>query len=654
MPRKDSIIMSQCLLSPKTRYKIIINASRMAGNGNITVNFYSGKNYDGNQIPLIISSSDIREYAVTLCTPDVSNTTPMYIRICRPDNSTGCIFVKSIKIVSIEKAENTAPARKFAPQSIIFDKDGVKVQFKRIKKRRHNEFADKVLIKKPEDVSMVSIITPTRDNLEVLKKCHLAIIKNTHYPNWEWVIGDSSSSDETAEYIKQLNDSRIKIISRGTSEGSFSSINNELADLSSGEFLLFLNDDTEPQPFWMTEMMSNIKNNKKIGIVGARLEYCKDAVQHAGIVFIPDGPANLGKSVLKYFPEGFANHDRFFQAVTGACLLINKEDFYKVGGFDEAYYFCYEDVDLCLKVVHELGKKILYAANAVVIHSESVSQNKFKTSGTLQQNGIKIFKTRWMHRVDTDFTEFKKNINKDIYQTDISFVTCVNNIEQYNEYVIHSLYKNITNKKYEIVPIYNMNNQYSASQALNIGISKARGNVVVLCHQDVLFYEKWIDMLFDRISEIEKTNKKWGVLGTAGINQNDDTIGVVHNMKGKIQWQSTKSAKVYLSQTLDEHCMVIRKNSGLKFDEKTFDGFHFYGADIALSALDKGMLNYGILCPLVHESSGSLFSGKDEFMRLLNALSKKWQNKFKLIRTPTSIIDHGKARTFIKFKEDGR
>jgi hypothetical protein len=140
------------------------------------------------------------------------------------------------------------------------------------------------------------------------------------------------------------------------------------------------------------------------------------------------------------------------------------------------------------------------------------------------------------------------------------------------------------------------------------------------------------------------------VLGTAGINKRDDTIGVVHSIKGSMQWQANKRVRIYPVQTVDEHCMIIRRDSGLRFDEQTFDGFHCYGPDLCLNALNKEMINYGILCPLVHDSSsGSLVSGKKEFMRLLNALAQKWRPAFPLIRTSTSVIRKRSLRTFVRF-----
>ena len=108
---------------------------------------------------------------------------------------------------------------------------------------------------------------------------------------------------------------------------------------------------------------------------------------------------------------------------------------------------------------------------------------------------------------------------------------------------------------------------------------------------------------FANLISVEIKTKKWGVLGTAGITTRDDTIGAVHSIKGKVQWQSSKRATIYPVQTVDEHCMVIRKSSGLRFDHVAFNGFHFYGPDICLNALSKGFTNYGILCTLSHASN---------------------------------------------------
>lgn len=676
MPRKDSIIMAPAAVVGGTQYKVVVSASKNSGNGALLVNFFGGKNYDGPHISINVTSAETRDYTVAVPVPKFPGNLPMYLRVWRPNNATGNVFVNTIqysiiggkpqisrepKLPKIPVKKRNVIGNKPIPRiknkkrpasPVIRPKEDKTMKFKPYEVRKATSVVSNVLVKKPEDVPRVSIITPTRDGLDVLKRCYAALNENTSYPNWEWIIGDSASEDGTEQYIKDLKDPRIKFVQRGTTEGSFSSINNELVEFSKGDYLLFLNNDTEPQPFWLYEMMSKIHQRPHIGVVGAKLLYSKGKIQHAGIAFIPQGPANLGKSVLGSFPKGFAAQDRYFQAVTGACMLMRASDFRVVGGFDPIYYFCYEDVDLCLKIRYNLNKKVLYAANAELIHAESVTQKKHKTGGEKQRIGIQAFKTRWMNKVAIDFPKYQRNGNLGLYKVDVSFVTCVNNMQQYRNYVVGSLFKNKTKRNYEIVPILNFGNPYSAAQALNLGLDKARGNVVVFCHQDVIYYEDWLEMFFDRIKEIESYNLKWGVLGTAGITKRDDTVGVVHNMKGKLQWQPNKRARVYEVQTVDEHCMAIKKSCGLRFDAATFNGFHFYGPDICLAALSKGLKNYGILCPLVHDSnSGSLASGKREFMRLLNALAKKWRAKYSFIRTPTSVIRKRSVRTFVRFKK---
>ena len=670
MPRKDSIVMAPCDVESGAQYKVTMVASKNSGNGALLINFFGGQTCDGEHIGVNILSANMQEYTVAVTAPVFPSHTPIYFRIWRTEDATGNVFIKGIRFSVIGSDVNIKREPKLAPLHAVKNKPPkqnpkkeIKPETKPVSENNIMKFkpyekdigatsaAQSVLIIKAEDVPKVSIITPTRDGLELLKKCYIAINANTSYPNWEWIVGDSASTDGTVAYLKSLNDSRIKIVERNSTEGSFSSINNELANFANGEYLLFLNNDTEPQPFWLFEMVSKIHRNQDIGIVGARLIYSKDKIQHAGIAFIPQGPANIGKAVLGSFPQGFAAQDRFFQAVTGACFIIRQKDFRLIGGFDPIYYFCYEDVDLCLKVRKQLNKKVLYAANAIVIHSESITQNKFKTSGEKQQIGIKAFKERWMSEVEIDFPLYQRDSNKGRMKVDISFVTCVNNVEQYRNLVIGSLFKSGTNKYYEIIPVLNFGNPYSAAKALNAGLDLARGEIVVFCHQDIVFYKEWIDMLYERIAEIEKQTTKWGVLGTAGISENDNTTGVVHNMRGTFQWTSTIRAKFHSVQTVDEHCMVIRKSSGLRFDDVVFDGFHCYGPDLCLSAISKGLTNFGILCPLVHDSmSGSIVSGKKEFMRLLNALAQKWRPAFPIIRTTTSLIRKKSIQTFIRFR----
>lgn len=427
LSKKDSIIMAQCLVKMAEPHKITITAAKGNGNGIILVNFFGGINYDGAQIPVEISSNDLREYTIEVPAPNAPDNVSIYFRIWRPVGATGNVTIKQICITSAEESK----------QNLVKwpVKSGLSASSKKLgggKKRNNirkpfNNYGEaeknydeqrkikdeNEILKKAKNLPKISIITPTRDNLKFLKRCYEALVANTYYPNWEWIIGDSASVDKTVEYIRGLNDSRIILLERGTTEGSFATINNDLVDLSNGDLLCFLNDDVEPQPFWLYRMASKLYSNAQIGIVGAKLLYPDHTIQHAGIVFSSAGPDSLKESSLKLFPSGFADYDRYYQAVIGACLLIRRKDFEDVERFDPAYYFSQDDIDLCLKVKFQLNKKVLYAANAILIHHHNVSLKKFKTLEHKKcKEGNNIFIERWMKKVELDFEKFRHDIDK--------------------------------------------------------------------------------------------------------------------------------------------------------------------------------------------------------------------------------------------------
>ena len=602
---------------------------------------------------LYLTSPGLCEYSASLDIQDLTNT-QRFLRIFRPSNSSSCVSIKSVSykprgIRVLPPAESTISSDSTGVYSRQFSAGEFDVIFRPYDK--HEQFTkavDAVLIREQTDVPLVSIITPTRDGVELIKACWTALKRNTAYPNWEWIVGDSCSSDDTVEYLRAQQDPRIKVVERGTVEGSFSSINNELVKHAIGQYVLFLNNDTEPQPFWLYSMMSKLCQDE-VGIVGSRLLYPDGSLQHCGIVFVPQGPGNIGRGMLSAFAPGFERVDRFVQAVTGACLLISKADFEAVGGFGEEYWWCYEDVDLCLKVKQQLSKRTLYSATSIVIHNESATQRKHGTVSALQKKGNELFLSRWMGKIDQDFQKLRDNPRLNVCVPAVSFVSCVSSVPQFSSHVVGSLFKGSTKRNYEVIPILNPGNIYSAAQALNLGLAKANAPVIVACHQDVLFYKDWLDNLLEIIAGIERKDRNWGVLGTAGISENDDTMGVVYTLTGGIDWQQTKRLTFDKVQTVDEHCLVFRRNSKLRFDE-SFQGFHMYGVDLALASKAQGMNNYGILNPLVHDSSsGSLSTGKAEFMRWLNHLADKWK-RFKVIRTPTARITGSHKEVYLKFK----
>lgn len=225
----------------------------------------------------------------------------------------------------------------------------------------------------------ITIIIPTKDNKILLKRCLTSIKNKTRYRNYEIIIIDNNSTDkETLSYLESLPYTVI----RYNSEFNFSKMNNLAVSSASGEYLLFLNDDTAAlESNWLSEMLS-ICQMDDVGIVGAKLVHGNNTIQHAGISLLKTGAGfhpmqGVNANSPGYF--GFLNIVRDCSAVTGACLLIKKKIFEEVGGFDDRFDLYYGDTDLCLKVINR-GYGVVYTPYAVLLHQGSSKIKEYATA----------------------------------------------------------------------------------------------------------------------------------------------------------------------------------------------------------------------------------------------------------------------------------
>ena len=231
---------------------------------------------------------------------------------------------------------------------------------------------------------LVSIIIPTKDKYEYISRCLNSIIKKTIYKNYELVIVDTGSTDKKVWQLYE----KIKKIHQNTQvlnwnkSFNFSSVCNFGAEKSRGEYLLFLNNDTEIiTPDWIEGMLEH-GQRREVGAVGCKLLYPDGRIQHAGVILgIKGGTSKYGIAghAFKYFDNG--DNGQFFQqlhsiknysAVTAACLLIKKQKFIN---FDPEFRIAFNDVDFNLRL---LTKKYfnLYTPFAILKHYESISVGK--------------------------------------------------------------------------------------------------------------------------------------------------------------------------------------------------------------------------------------------------------------------------------------
>jgi len=248
---------------------------------------------------------------------------------------------------------------------------------------------------------LVSIIIPTKDQVNLLKKCIYSILNKTDYPNYEIIIvNHESMQEETYKFFKEISRlyDNIKIL-WFSGEFNFSLINNFASHYAKGDLLLFLNNDTEViNPDWLREMVSHAIR-PEIGCVGAKLYYPDGTIQHAGVILGLGGIAGHSHKHFSYKDPGYFRRLHLIQnlsAVTAACLMVKKDVFFEVGGFDANLKVAFNDVDFCLKV-REKGYRNLWTPYAELIHHESKSRGYEDTPEKQKRfrKEIEYMKKKW-------------------------------------------------------------------------------------------------------------------------------------------------------------------------------------------------------------------------------------------------------------------
>ena len=257
------------------------------------------------------------------------------------------------------------------------------------------------LTKSAEDTPHFSIVIPVFNQVEYTRKCIEKIYENTHPGiQFEVIVVDNASTDDTPEFLKEAAQKypNFKFI-RSEENLKYAGGSNLGASQAKGEYLVFLNNDTEPQPGWLVNAWNTLQTEKNIGILGAKLLYPDRTVQHCGIEFqnLKFGnnfiwPMHRYRHAKEDNP--LVNKREDVHAVTGACLFISRRLFKKVEGFDEAYGMYFEDTDLCFKVRGK-GKRVVYEPSVVVIHHEGKTVNHYKKVVELNEKASLRFYQKW-------------------------------------------------------------------------------------------------------------------------------------------------------------------------------------------------------------------------------------------------------------------
>lgn len=223
----------------------------------------------------------------------------------------------------------------------------------------------------------VSIIIPNKDHTEDLRKCVESVLQKSTWNEKEiLIIENGSQTNDIQVYYEELIIKKQALILRWMQPYNFAAICNYAARMATGEYLLFLNNDTEIiSPNWIEEMLMYAQR-ADVGAVGAKLLYPDYQVQHAGVLIGVGGIA--GHAYKHLSPDDNSNMQQLHiahncSAITGACMMIRKKLYEDVNGMDETLAIAYNDVDLCLRL-QEAGYANIYTPYAVILHYESKSR----------------------------------------------------------------------------------------------------------------------------------------------------------------------------------------------------------------------------------------------------------------------------------------
>ncbi len=267
-----------------------------------------------------------------------------------------------------------------------------------------------------QESPLVSIIIPNKDEKEVLKKCMDSIFKKSTYQNFEiLIVENNSETEEIFTYYRELSrQDKIRLL-KWDKPFNYSAINNYAAKKAKGTYLLFLNNDMEViSPDWIEEMLGHCQR-PDTGIVGAKLYYPDKTIQHAGTIIGIGGIAghmfvNMQGDRSGYLHKASLQQD--LSAVTAACMMVKRDVFFEVGGFEEKLTVAFNDVDFCLRV-RQKGYLVVYDPFAELYHYESKSRGTEDNKEKVRrfQSEIEFMRCRWETLLKEGDPYYNKNLS---------------------------------------------------------------------------------------------------------------------------------------------------------------------------------------------------------------------------------------------------
>jgi GT2 family glycosyltransferase len=277
-------------------------------------------------------------------------------------------------------------------------------------------------------MSRLFILTLNWNGEEKLKKLAPSLTNCLSDIDFEWYVKDNASKDGSIDYLNSLNNDKIKVIKYKDNSQNFSAgmnyLFNEIKPKDNDLILLLNNDVVFNDSSSIKKMLSIIKNDPKVGVVGAKLLFSNtNLLQHAGVV-IHDRIKMPLHFRSNENDDANSSANRLFQIVTGAVLLTKAEYFRQVcttnssglNGMDEQFHWAFDDVDLCLFINIVLKKKVVYCGETNIFHEESASLKKNPVNKMFMNHNVNLLQKKWLNKWSFDHPRYLKDVKHNLYK----------------------------------------------------------------------------------------------------------------------------------------------------------------------------------------------------------------------------------------------
>jgi len=248
----------------------------------------------------------------------------------------------------------------------------------------------------------VSIVIPHYNGFKLTNTCLESIFRCGARANFEVLVVDDCSTDQSPRQLTQWLP-RIRYLRNAQNLGFAGTCDAGLA-AARGKYVVFLNNDTAVTPGWLEVLVGELDTDPQIGMVGPRLLFETERIQHCGSVVNEDG---VIEHVFRELPGNLmaANRRRIYKTLTGACLMGRRDELQALGAFDTAYHMGSEDADLCFKYT-TAGRPLVYCPTSVVYHYEGVSRGRWDAHHPVEARNRALLRQRWSNVMNVNISDY--------------------------------------------------------------------------------------------------------------------------------------------------------------------------------------------------------------------------------------------------------